>query len=581
MTDRFTLLEQLGRGGMGVVWKTRDNQTGDVIALKLLHSIYADDRDYVVRLEREVEVVRRIDSKNVVRVLGYGRRDEVPYIAMEYVAGRSLREEIKARGPLPWHEVQEVAADIAIALRGAHEAKVIHRDVKPSNILLGPDGARLADFGIARASDLTRLTGSSTMLGTPHYMAPEGDATPAGDWYALGCVIYEALTGDPPFTGDSMQQVLLKHIRDAPDLSCIPLQARELVDALLQKEPGERIVRAEALVARLVSDQRFRQVVVAGPSQLEMLWSSRGSNPVRALALSSIETLVAAGFEDGSLRVWRWTDDAEVLRTLPGMPPVRAIEFFPHGTRLLSLDARGDMTVHDMRQRPGWSISGSRAILAGVDAQERRLVTISAAHVTALWRVNGEHHQLRHYTSGYGTSLGVVPDVRPAFSPDGECVAIAETPGTIALLSTMELRVERPVAASVSGPISHITFRSPRMIRWIAGRHVWEWDSGLRSSTTHLVTILPETGVPSAFAHSGNTYAHYNSPRIAVTRIRDPQARPHVSVIVADPQLPPCCLSLSADGSHLAAGSADGNVLVYRVPEGPGLKRLADASGSR
>ena len=244
-TERFELLEQLGRGGMGVVWKARDTATGDVVALKLLHHMLAEDPDYVARFQREVEVAQRIDSPNVVKVSGYGRREGVPYMAMEYVEGQSLRDLVKARGKLPWEEARDIARQVAAGLAAAHAAGVIHRDVKPSNILITPDGtAKLADFGIARALDLTRLTGSSTMLGTPLYMAPEGQKDERADLYSLGCVLYEMLAGVPPFEGDSQQEIWRKHDREEPDLGKLPPVARTIVGELLAKEPGRRMASA-------------------------------------------------------------------------------------------------------------------------------------------------------------------------------------------------------------------------------------------------------------------------------------------------------------------------------------------------
>ena len=161
MTERFELLTQLGRGGMGTVWKARDAESGEIIALKLLHSLYVDDADYVARFEREVEVSQRILSPNVVRVLGYGKREGVPYVAMEYVDGVSLRDLVRERGSLPWEEAKPILRQIAEGLGAAHGAGVIHRDVKPSNIMVDTSGTvKLLDFGIARAMDLTRMTGA-------------------------------------------------------------------------------------------------------------------------------------------------------------------------------------------------------------------------------------------------------------------------------------------------------------------------------------------------------------------------------------------------------------------------------------
>jgi len=250
--ERFELLEEIGAGGMGVVWKARDAESGDIVALKIVHAHLARDPNYIARFEREVEVARRIDSPHVVKVLGYGTREGLPYMAMEYVEGQSLRQILEAEGPMPWDRVKGLARQVAEGLAAVHAADVIHRDVKPSNILVTADGtAKLADFGVARALELTRLTGSSTMLGTPHYMAPEGTASAQSDLYSLGCVLFELLTGHPPFEGESQQAVIAAHIRETPPLSGLPNDARPLVAWLIAKSPVDRPAPAAAFVSAL------------------------------------------------------------------------------------------------------------------------------------------------------------------------------------------------------------------------------------------------------------------------------------------------------------------------------------------
>src|SRR5450759_1774199 len=171
MTERFTLLTELGRGGMGVVWKERDEKTGQIVALKLLREMYAEDPDYLERFERELELARRIDSAHVVKVLGFGVRKKVPYLALEFVDGPSLHDALAKHGPYAWSEARALMVQIAQGLADAHASGVIHRDVKPSNVLIGPDGvAKLTDFWIARGLDLERMTATSTMLGTPAYL---------------------------------------------------------------------------------------------------------------------------------------------------------------------------------------------------------------------------------------------------------------------------------------------------------------------------------------------------------------------------------------------------------------------------
>lgn len=268
MTERFELLEQIGKGGMGTVWKARDTGTGEVVALKVLHDMYVDDAEYVARFEREVDIARKIDHPNVVKVLGYGKRGGVPYVAMEYVDGPSLKDLIRTRGAQGWEDwgqAKRFALQLTEALRAAHAVGVIHRDVKPSNVLIDPQGnVKLADFGIARAADLTRMTGGYTMMGTPAYMSPEGESSVQSDLYALGCVLYEMLAGGPPFTGDTQQQVLLKHIRETPDLSKLSEGARRIVGWLLEKDPRKRPANAEALIGVLegsTGDSRPRAAI--------------------------------------------------------------------------------------------------------------------------------------------------------------------------------------------------------------------------------------------------------------------------------------------------------------------------------
>jgi len=250
--ERFELIEEVGSGGMGVVWRARDVGTGEVVALKLVHPHLARDPDYLARFEREIEIARRIDSPHVVRVIGYGIRQGLPYMAMEYVAGHSLREHLRGRQPLTWLAAKPILRQIALGLEAAHRAGVIHRDVKPSNIMILPDGSvKLADFGIARALELTRLTGSSTMLGTPHYMAPEGSGSAQGDLYALGCVLFEMLTGHPPFEGETQQAVIAAHIREQPHVEQLEPDARPVAAWLLAKAPADRPASATALLAGL------------------------------------------------------------------------------------------------------------------------------------------------------------------------------------------------------------------------------------------------------------------------------------------------------------------------------------------
>jgi hypothetical protein len=266
MSERFTLLSELGRGGMGIVWLARDEETGNTVALKLLRDIYADDADYRLRFEHELAIASRITSQHVVKVLGYGARDGAPYIAFEYVDGPSLRALLSEHGPYTWTEVRALLLQLAEGLADAHATGVIHRDVKPANVLVDRTGmAKLADFGISRAIDITRVTGTSGLVGTPAYLAPEGPADARSDLYSLGVLAYEMLTGNQPFEGRSYQDVLVAHLRTPPDLSRVPAECRRIVGWLLEKDPADRPQTARQLIRVLLGEEAVPSPAAARP----------------------------------------------------------------------------------------------------------------------------------------------------------------------------------------------------------------------------------------------------------------------------------------------------------------------------
>lgn len=263
--DRFEIGPRLGRGGMGEVYRALDRSTGRTVALKLLYAQYADDPAYLKRFEREVELARRAASPYVVGVEGYGVRDGAPYLVMEFVDGPTLREAVIQAGPLGWPRARAMLGKIARGLAAVHGAGVVHRDLKPSNILIAPNGdPKLSDFGIARAADLTSLTATSAVLGTPAYLPPEGARNERSDLYSLGVVGYELMAGTPPFEGPTPQEVILAHLRIEPDLARVPSEARRLIASLLAKDPADRPESATA-VAELLDSGDFESLPVPKP----------------------------------------------------------------------------------------------------------------------------------------------------------------------------------------------------------------------------------------------------------------------------------------------------------------------------
>ena len=260
--DRYTLLEVLGDGGMARVYLANDNVLERDVALKVLRELYADDEAFVERFRREARSAAALNHHSIVQVYDQGRgEDGTYYIAMEYVPGGTLKERIQREGPLDHHEAAGIAARVAEALQTAHGRGIVHRDIKPQNVLLTASGeAKVADFGIARAASSKTVTETNLILGTSAYMSPEqamGEPVgPASDLYSLGVVLYEMLTGEQPFRADDPIATAMKHLDDPPPHPgranpAVPGELDALVVKLLAKNPEDRYASAAALAEDL------------------------------------------------------------------------------------------------------------------------------------------------------------------------------------------------------------------------------------------------------------------------------------------------------------------------------------------
>ncbi|MGI5377393.1 serine/threonine-protein kinase [Streptomyces sp. CA-251387] len=263
----YRLLGRLGSGGMGRVYLGR-SAGGRTVAVKIVHPHFALDEEFRARFRREVEAARRVGGAWTAPVLDADPEAAVPWVATAYAAGPSLAAAVAdAGGPLPAHTVRVLGAGLAEALAAVHELGLVHRDVKPSNVLLTLDGPLLIDFGIARATDGTAsLTSTGVSIGSPGYMSPEQilgkGITGAADVFSLGAVLAYAAAGEPPFSGDSSAALLYKVVHEEPELDALDGELRELVEACLAKEPGARPTPGE--VARRLAPDGAARVVAGG-----------------------------------------------------------------------------------------------------------------------------------------------------------------------------------------------------------------------------------------------------------------------------------------------------------------------------
>ena len=249
---KYDIIEEIGRGGFGVVYKARDLSLERVVALKVLHPQLTVDTHFLERFRKEAKALARISHPNVVTVYEVGEEAGRIYIAMEYLPGGSLSDRL-SQGPLSVAESLKIIQEVGLGLDAGHQEGLIHRDVKPGNILFNKNGhAVVADFGLAKAMTVSSMTVSTSYggaVGTPSYRAPElwngtPSPSPATDIYSLACVVYEMLTGEVLFEGDTPSSVMLKHFQSLPDLDQKLDQFSSLnsnaIKKALQKEPEER-----------------------------------------------------------------------------------------------------------------------------------------------------------------------------------------------------------------------------------------------------------------------------------------------------------------------------------------------------
>jgi serine/threonine protein kinase len=261
IAGRYEVEELVGHGGMSSVYKARDSLLERNVALKILHEQYNADDDFVERFKREARSVAQLQHPNIVTVIDRGEADDRQFIVFEYIEGENLKELVVRKGRLDVREALEVALEVARGLAFAHSQGLVHRDVKPQNVLLNGDGrAKVTDFGIARSVDVDGMTQTGTVLGTSNYIAPEqasGQPVDAQtDVYALGVVLYELLAGEVPFPGESFVAVAMKHVHEPPpnllDLRRdVPLRVAAAVDRALEKDPGHRFPSMDAFAAEL------------------------------------------------------------------------------------------------------------------------------------------------------------------------------------------------------------------------------------------------------------------------------------------------------------------------------------------
>lgn len=319
---RYDVLRRIARGGMATVYLASDRRLERHVALKVMHPHLSDGADVVARFRREARAAARLAHPGIVAVLDQGVDGETNYLTMEYVPGRTLRTEIAGHGSLTLGRSLEITAAVLDALAAAHRAGLVHRDVKPENVLLGVDDRiKVADFGLARAVSEATASSTGTLLGTVAYLSPEivtsGEVTAAADVYAVGVVLYEMITGVPPFTGTSPIQVAYRHVHEdvpAPSdtVAWLPLEVDDLVARLTSRDLAVRPPDGPAALALV------RRVVGGLDSRAQSLRANVRGRPDLLVPIEVPEYGSVGANDDGGDDDGRGTDLTTALDRGPG-----------------------------------------------------------------------------------------------------------------------------------------------------------------------------------------------------------------------------------------------------------------------
>ncbi len=626
---QYEIVAELGHGGMANVYRAIQPSIGREVAIKVLPGHFLQDRTFLERFNREVRVIAKLQHPRILPVYDYGEAEGLPYIVMAYMPGGTLAERIKKSGPLPLGDISRLLAQIAEGLDYAHEQGIVHRDFKPSNVLLDAKGnAYLSDFGIAKVTaDTAQLTGSA-LIGTPAYMAPEmsrpGGVSPQIDVYALGVTLYQMVTGQQPYLADTPIGVLMAHATEPiPDARLLrpglPGALQAVIEMALAKNPADRYSTAEALAAdfqaALAGEPVSAQPAADDASTLHMPGSEHGlTTPVVSFRQTASPTPVVP---PGTLDIPSPQPDAStaakparrgvsrrvaVIEIVCGVVIVAALLFF--GISWLLPQIRGEAQSTSGTEPPAES---STPTASGEQTQQQgssgsQPITIDNVGSIKQWKTlaaDGEIYQTQFSPDGLliaaslgsgavgGWEVGGTGEMRKLsgsagrgmdFSPDGSLIAAGDAYGKVTAwdVATGDVKATVQVPDGPNGPINvwSVAF-SPdgKMLASTGDNEVVLWDTSngdkLRSLDMGSDVYAIAWSTDSRYVFAGADNAHlYKWEADTGQQVFDYHSPDSVLK-----------LAVSPDGKSIAAGLGNGEIKIWDIETGDLQAVLSEHSG--